>query len=873
MGAHDPSPLLERNEPLSALVDLVSGLARGAGHGRCMLLEGDAGVGKTSLLAAARAATADRADWWWGTCEPLLAPPALAPWFDMLPGLPPRLAETIRRGQVGADLYTGLLSVMRDAPRPLVVVVEDAHWADGASLDLLRFLARRVALTSALLVVSWRDAELAPDHPLRAVIAGLPAESTQRITLGPLSAAAVAEWAGRAGRDARGLFEATGGNPFFLGQLLASPRDASGGIPTAVRDALIVRVGRLPAPVREVLDLVSLSPVALEVDVLGRTCSPEPEDLAAAVHSGLLRHEAGGDVPGLRFVHELARMAVASALGPRAQALHALLFDALGQQHGVPVARRVHHAQHAGLAHAVMRLAPQAARAAALASAHRQAAALYALALRHVELLDAATEAALAEAHAAECLLTNEIDAAAESGRRALALAVRAADALAEGRHLRLLARIEWIRGRQPEGVALAARAISRLEAFAPDGREHAMACLTMGQLHLLADDPLVAARWVDRALPGLQAAGDLEGEVYALNTAGASRLLLGQDAGGLSMLHAALAKARDGGFEELAARAWANLASTALVQQRLDDAAALCRDGLAYCEARDVDVFAIHLQIRQALVLVQRGQWAEGVALLAALDARQDLNPLQRTHLRWQRAFMAVRRREPEAAAAWRAVAEDGPPLDPPPWYFDLTLMRVEAAWLGGEPAAALALAEAAWGRRSVRRDAWRRAELAVWLCRLGRPVEAEADWPAPPRLTLQGRHAEAAQAWATLGNPYEEALALADGDLPQNRAALQKLLAMGALAAARIVRARLRTGGARGVPRGSYGRARHDALGLTTRQREVLVGLRQGLSNREIALRLRRSERTVENHVAALIAKLGARDRHDAVRLACEN
>lgn len=857
--------LFERDDALARL--RARALALGRGEGGCVLVEGDAGMGKTSLLQAwRRAMPPGEVDWWWGSCEPLLAPPPLAPLLDMLPALPPRLADAVRGGRVDAAFFADLLSLLRDAPRPVVLVVEDAHWADGRTLDLLRFVGRRLASTRALLVLSWREPELTAGHPLRTVLAGLDPARTHRIALSPLTPTAVAGWARQAGRDAGGLHAATGGNPFFVAQLLAAPPGVT--LPAQLRDALLAGVARLPAEAREVLEVVSLSPVALEVDLLQATLAPTPEAMQAALHSGLLRQEG----ESLRLAHELARAALAESLGPRAAALHAVLFDALGSR-GASLARLVHHAELAGLAHAVVRLAPQAARQAGAARAHRQAAALYAMALRHRALLSADDERMLAEAHADECLLINQVDEAMASRERALALARAAGDAASEARQLRVMARIEWIRGRPGAGMALADAALALLDRIDPGGREWAMASLTMGQLQLLADHPLRACDWVDRALPRLRAHGDREAEAYALNTAGAARLGTAEEAAGIDILRRALAMALEAGQEELAARAWTNLAAAALVQHRLDDLARETEAAIAYCRERDLELFAIHLCMRQALGLVAGGRWSEGMAMLDALAARGDLNPVQRDQLPWLRGMMAVRTGRPGAGEAWRRLAETGPPLSPTPWYMDPALMRLEAAWLLGDDALARRVAVQAWDEPAQRRDGWRRAELAVWRRRLGLPAPADADWPEPARRALAGDAAGAAAAWDALGMPYDAALALADGGEVQQRTAVARLQSLGALPAVRRLRAALRAAGAQRVPRGPYARARADGLGLTARQREVLDALRAGLSNREIADRLHRSERTVENHVAALIEKLGARDRQDAVRLAGEN
>ena len=160
---------------------------------------------------------------------------------------------------------------------------------------------------------------------------------------------------------------------------------------------------------------------------------------------------------------------------------------------------------------------------------------------------------------------------------------------------------------------------------------------------------------------------------------------------------------------------------------------------------------------------------------------------------------------------------------------------------------------------------------QLACWLQRAGgTPPQIAQALPAPCALELEGDLRAAARAWAELGCDYLQALALLGGDVADVRQALALLDGLGAAPAARVARRRLRALGVRAVPRGPSTRTRVDPLGLTAREREVLQLLAQRLSNRAIAERLHRSERTVENHVAALLGKLGAASRTEAAERA---
>ena len=228
---------VELVERAGLLVELRALLAQArGGSGRVVLLGGEAGVGKTSLIREFVAGEPGLRVLW-GSCEPLVTPEPLGPFHDM-----PEIAPAILQSESRIELLGAILDQLRTPPGT-VLIVEDAHWADEASLDVLRYLGRRVYATPGMLVLTFRDDEASPGSPLRSVIGDLAtAPGCRRLHVPPLSAAAVAELADGIAVDAGRLHATTGGNPFFVTEVLAAP---GWTVPPTIGDAVLARVARL----------------------------------------------------------------------------------------------------------------------------------------------------------------------------------------------------------------------------------------------------------------------------------------------------------------------------------------------------------------------------------------------------------------------------------------------------------------------------------------------------------------------------------------------------------------------------------------------------------------------------------------------------
>jgi hypothetical protein len=353
--------LLERDDVLQRLEKLLAGAKDG--EGRAVLVRGEAGIGKTSAVRAFIDSIDGDAHVLWGGCDDLLTARPFGPIWDMVLD-EPSLGEALR-GPDRHEVFSAMLELMARSLRPTVVVIEDIHWADEATLDLIKFIGRRVDRTHGMLVLTYRDGQVPDDRPLRVALADVPASALERVSLEPLTAAAVSELAAEVGETPEGLWETTGGNPFFLTEVLAGHRDV---VPVSVRDAVMGRVARLTPPGRAVVDLVSVVPGRAELALVDAVLGPSEDAIAEGEAARVL--ELAEDA--LSFRHELARRAVEADLPEiRRRELNLAVLAAV-ESLGYDTSRAAHHARVGGDVAALIRLAPVAARRAAEMESHRE---------------------------------------------------------------------------------------------------------------------------------------------------------------------------------------------------------------------------------------------------------------------------------------------------------------------------------------------------------------------------------------------------------------------------------------------------------------------------------------------------------------------
>jgi DNA-binding CsgD family transcriptional regulator len=843
--------LLERADELELLCSAWEEAA--TGRGSVLLLVGEAGGGKSSLVRALRERVGDRAEFLVGACEPLSVPVPLGPVRELAAAVGlPDLAEL-----EGADRFAlagSLVEAVR-ARGPAVVVVEDLHWADPATLDVIRLLVRRVEEAKIVAVFTYREEELGANPPLAMLVGDLATNpAVRRVGLRPLSEAAIGELAQPAGLDPAQLAALTSGNPFLVVEAVAS----GGVMPASVREATMARVARLGPDARGIVEVAAVIGQRISPQLLSAVVADSVEATEEAIARGVLVSD--GETLGFR--HELMRQAIEESISPpRRPELHGRVLAALAVSAGVDQARLADHAERAGLAEAASRYAELAATEAERVGALREASLQLARALRNDTGAAAAPRFELLLRYVRATNFAGDLDEARCAGEEAVELAGTELGSVERGRALTVLAWALWSLDRVVEAKRAAEEAVEVLSAT-DDAGELARAWAADLRMDAVSFDGGAVVAAAPEAMALAARAGLEDVHIDMAISLGLARGHRGETEAQQGLADA-LAAAKEAALPFQTVRAYVNAIDVAVEFRDHTRVDALAGEALDRLDAFQTSIPRENVLISVARSLVDRGRYDDAIEQ-AALGRRSRHGGVPISLA--LEGLVRARRGEPGADRLLRRAWEEIADL-PAGWrHAQIRVALAEASWLRGDLDAALAEAQA--GLAADHADELARAggELALWALRCGQPAEPPEKAAPAVLIELDGDWQGARREWHRLEAPYEHALAAlpgSDGDAREAMAALHRL---GAVAAARAFsRERARRG--ERPPRGPRRSTLANKAGLTRREQEVLAHLARGETNPAIARALHLSERTVAHHVSSILAKLGAPTRMAAV------
>lgn len=897
--------MIGRSEELARLHEALAHLPQ------AVIISGEAGIGKTRLINEFLMGTQKTARIARGGCIPLadgLEP--LAPIAEMLRAVGVQdFPQEADQSRLFASLRETLDSL--DGAGPLVVVLEDLHWADPSTRALLAHLVHgmRSGRSRMLLIGTCRNDELPQRHPLRALLAELDRAGTARIELGRLGPEeTTAQIRGILNGPveplvAQRLHERCGGNPFLVEELLAA---GDVPLPLATRDILLKRVRQMSPHARHLLLAVAVAGGRADSQLLAKVVPDRLELLREAMDEHVLVVVPGG----YAFRHALvAEALVAEALPDELTRLHRACAEALAQlPHSA--AEIAHHWFLAGDPDRALLACVEAGLAAERLFAQSEARQHFD---RAIELWSPSSPVDLAQLcrHAAEAAyLDGDTPHAISLIRKALRESDQGTGALYErlGRYL-------WANGdAEAESIGAYERAVS-LAAQGPSA-ERAGALTGLASALTYADRP-GALDACEEALHAARAAGARGEEGRALQSLGYCAAMAGNVESGLSHCRHALAIAAELDRSEDQYRAYANLVGVLRMAGRTAEAAATAMEGVDLARKRGAERTYGNLLLGDAIeAMILLGRWDEADALLPAdPDVLAHGTPVIATNLWLSAANLHT----------WRG-------------KFGQSRVFLDACQV----------AYAMRGHGHVRSMLHANlSELCLWQGRFaeaGRWIRTELDLLGPTdftsllsRLILQGLRAEAglarpadlprlvelleeishrpdpppdataliALSWAELarvrGEPDPELWSAAADhwvklDMPWPLAYTRWRLAE-TLLAGRPDAARREAGaaalfdahtialrlGAEPLRREVFALARRTRLQsvaapapsappspLTARERDVLELICAGATNRRIAQQLFISEKTVSIHVSNILAKLGAANRSEAAAIA---
>ena len=847
--------LIERAGIIAGLQTAFNNVAAGEGH--CVFISGEAGIGKTALVKEFCRQHREDCTIYHGACDALFTPRTLAPLYDIIWQVK---SDLLPSGNTISDrslLFANFFQALSNKQAMSVIVFEDIHWADEATFDFIKFFGRRIAQLRCLFIVTYRDDELSSRQLLKNVLADISSDVFSRIQLMPLSREAVHKLANAKGFDADNVYDISGGNPFYVNEILAS---YSPGIPENIKDSILAVYERQEEGTKNAWQLFSVIPEGLELGSFATLKAgwDEGMDHCFALNVIIIKNER------IVFKHELYRRTIEASLSPfKRISLNKKILERLLKkfQDDGHVEKIVHYAKNAAENHLVVEYAPIAAAQAASVGSHIEASNLYITAIEYAQGADPDKLVALYEACAHECYLTNQFEKAISYQERAWAIWQDKDETEQLGNSLRLLSRSHAMAGNGEQAEKYGDQAIEIFRS-APSSKAKAMAFSNKSQLKMFSVDIAECVAWGEEAIAISQEINDQETLCHALTNIGSAqcRVQLLREEGKKKLIES-LSIALRNSFHEHAARAYSNLIYNSLELKDYNAAKHFLQEGIIYCEESGLDSFISYKLALKSRMLLEIGDW-KGAATIAHNLVQNESQPeIVRIDCNVILAKINLRKGEPNLLPLLQDARNRVFKMREHQRFIPVVIALLEYEWLYSREIIASDELKCCIEILQKIDSIFLNDSFAFWLRKARNPQVRNSEFVQADKVR------KAAGYWDEVDCPYEKALALAEGAEHEKLEALSIFQQLGADAVAEKTKMEMRAAGIKKIPRGLRQSTKVNPAQLTNREIDVLHLLQKGILNKEIAGTLFISPKTAEHHISNILFKLDVNSRRKAV------